>query len=204
MQNNTRKTTLYIIQLGMIAAIMTILNLTGIGIIKIGPVSAQTLLIAVIIGAIVLGPAAGAILGGLFGFFVLRDPDTAFFLNLEPVWTIILCFVVRGVGLGYLCGVLAAMMRKIDRIRKIDQTSILSYALVGVLTALLNTFMFIFGASFIFTYSPDVQNLLSGANTPGAAMFAWLGLVGIQALGEAALCAVIPSAVAKALKTYVK
>ena len=53
--------------LGMISGIIVLLAYTPIGLIPLGPISASTIHIPVIVGAIVLGPKKGAILGTVMG-----------------------------------------------------------------------------------------------------------------------------------------
>ena len=56
---------------GLLAAVEVVLTLTPLGFIPLGVTKATTIHIPVILGAVLLGPAAGAVLGGVFG--VLRD-----------------------------------------------------------------------------------------------------------------------------------
>lgn len=54
--------------LSVLIGIMLVLNFTGIGFIPLPLIKATIMHIPVIIGAILLGPSAGAILGAVFGF----------------------------------------------------------------------------------------------------------------------------------------
>ncbi len=62
-----KSNTLTLAQLGVFSAIIIVLTFTPLGMIPLGPVSATTVHIPVIIGAIVLGLKSGAILGGVLG-----------------------------------------------------------------------------------------------------------------------------------------
>ena len=53
--------------LAMLAGILLVMGMTGIGFIPLPVIKATTMHIPVILGAILLGPGAGAILGGVFG-----------------------------------------------------------------------------------------------------------------------------------------
>lgn len=55
------------VQLALLIAIELLLAFTPLGFIPLGAINATTVHIPVIIGAILLGPAAGALLGGVFG-----------------------------------------------------------------------------------------------------------------------------------------
>ena len=61
------KDTRYMVSVALMAAIVILLANTPLGMIQLPIIKATTVHIPVIIGAIVLGPAAGAFLGGVFG-----------------------------------------------------------------------------------------------------------------------------------------
>ncbi len=63
----TRNRTQYLVSLALMAAIVILLANTPLGMIQLPVIKATTVHIPVIIGAIVLGPAAGAVLGAVFG-----------------------------------------------------------------------------------------------------------------------------------------
>lgn len=66
-KTNTSPRIRYLVQLAVLVAILLLLEFTGIGMIKTPFLEFTVMQIPVIIGAIVLGPAAGAALGGVFG-----------------------------------------------------------------------------------------------------------------------------------------
>lgn len=53
--------------LAMLCGVLLVMGMTGIGFIPLPVIKATTMHIPVILGAVLLGPGAGAILGGLFG-----------------------------------------------------------------------------------------------------------------------------------------
>ena len=59
--------TRYMATLGMLCALLLVMGMTGIGLIPLPVIKATTMHIPVILGAVLLGPAAGAVLGGVFG-----------------------------------------------------------------------------------------------------------------------------------------
>lgn len=63
----TKKDTRWMVSVALMAAIIIVLANTPLGMIQLPIIKATTVHIPVIIGAILLGPAAGAILGGVFG-----------------------------------------------------------------------------------------------------------------------------------------
>ncbi len=63
----TMRDTRYMATLGMLCAVLLVMGITGIGFIPLPVIKATTMHIPVILGAVLLGPTAGAVLGGIFG-----------------------------------------------------------------------------------------------------------------------------------------
>lgn len=63
--------------LAMFCGILLVMGMTGIGFIPLPVIKATTMHIPVICGAILLGPAAGAVLGGVFGLCSIWANTTA-------------------------------------------------------------------------------------------------------------------------------
>ncbi len=59
--------TRYMASLAMLCAVLLVMGMTGIGFIPLPVIKATTMHIPVILGAVLLGPTAGGILGGVFG-----------------------------------------------------------------------------------------------------------------------------------------
>ena len=59
--------TRYMATLAMLCGVLLVMGMTGIGFIPLPVIKATTMHIPVILGAILLGPKAGAVLGALFG-----------------------------------------------------------------------------------------------------------------------------------------
>lgn len=111
---NTRKT-LRLTQLSLLVAIQLILTLTPLGYILVPPISATIMHIPVIVGAILLGPGAGALLGSVFGLTAMWKASTAAtavtdmafspFLSGKPLQSLVMCVVTR-----ILLGLIAAWL----------------------------------------------------------------------------------------------
>ena len=71
---NNRKDTRWLVMVALFSAIIIVLANTPLGMIQLPIIKATTVHIPVIIGAIVLGPAAGAFLGGVFGICSMIKP----------------------------------------------------------------------------------------------------------------------------------
>lgn len=112
----TRRTT-RLTQLSLLIALLAVLGFTPLGFIMIPPVSITLMHIPVIIGAILLGPLDGAILGGVFGcislFKAVTSPGGPVDLLFSPaasgapVSSLIMCLAPR-----ILLGVIAALVYK--------------------------------------------------------------------------------------------
>lgn len=65
--NTTKKDTRWMVSVALMAAVVILLANTPLGMIQLPIIKATTVHIPVIVGAILLGPLAGGILGGVFG-----------------------------------------------------------------------------------------------------------------------------------------
>ncbi len=71
------KDTRYLSTVAMFVCILAVMGFTGIGFIPLPVIKATTMHIPVILGAILLGPTAGAVLGGVFGLCSVYANTTA-------------------------------------------------------------------------------------------------------------------------------
>ena len=110
--------TRYMASLAMLCGILLVMGMTGIGFIPLPLIKATTMHIPVILGAILLGPRAGAILGGLFGLCSMWANTTApglmafafspFMSNdgllgaVKAIWIALGCRILLGVVAGWL------------------------------------------------------------------------------------------------------
>lgn len=99
-----------LVQMAILIAVMLILAFTPLGYLKVGAIEITFMTIPVVVGAIILGPAAGAVLGGVFGLtsFIQCFGMSAFgaaLLNISPILTFLVCMVPR-ILMGYLAGVI--------------------------------------------------------------------------------------------------
>ena len=113
--------------------------------------------IPVVVGAIILGPSAGAILGGAFGItsfiqcFGLSPFGTALFA-INPFFTAFTCIVPR-VLMGFLAGVIFKVLINHDK------TKILSFGIASLSGAVLNTIFFMASLMIFFGNSELIQGL---------------------------------------------
>lgn len=192
----------YMTQLALLIAIELVMKLTGLGSVPVGPLYMSFLTVPIAVGAILMGPAAGAVLGAVFGLVSFYDAVTGVsimtgtFFHLSPVHTFILCVGTR-VLMGFCAGWVFRLLSRVDR------KGIISYVLSALATPLLNT-LFFMGYIVLAFYSSDyIQNMVASVGAANPFMFVIL-VVGVQGLVEAVVCAVVGSAVAKGVAVALK
>ena len=189
-------------KLALLVAVELAMRALGLGAVPVGPLNMSFLTLPIAVGAMVIGPLAGLVLGGVFGVLSLTDAVsgrsvmTGTFFSISPIHTVILCIGMRML-MGLCCGLLFAALRKVDK------KGTWSY-LAGALSAPLLNPLFFMGYLCLAFYNCDyVQNLVVTLGAANPIMFVIL-LVGVQGLVEAAVCGVLGSVVGKAVDTFAK
>ena len=98
--NNKTTNVRYLAQLALLAAIEVVMKLMGLGSVPVGPLYMSFLTVPIAVGAMTMGPTAGAILGGVFGCVSFKDAlagggMTGMFFQISPINTFVLCVVMR-------------------------------------------------------------------------------------------------------------
>lgn len=105
--------------LGIFVALVVVLQ-AGLGAVRIGPTSFSLVLIPIVLGAILLGPVAGGILGFVFGLIVViygvtgLDSFTYFLFSEQPFFTVVLC-LLKGTAAGVMAGLLHRLIARKNR-----------------------------------------------------------------------------------------
>jgi uncharacterized membrane protein len=187
------------VQLALFTAIIILMAFTPIGYIKTPGLEITLIVVPVAVGAIVMGPVSGAILGGVFGItsFIQCFGMSAFgamLLGINPVGTFIVCIVPR-VLMGWLTGLIFIALKKWDK------TKAVSYAVASLAGPLLNTLFFMSTLILFFYKTEFIQGIASSMGTNN--VFAFVGaFVGINGLIEAGVCFVLGTAISKALDVF--
>lgn len=186
----------YLVRLAVLIAVILLMEFTGLGYIKVGILEMTILQIPVVVGAIVLGPGAGAILGAVFGatsFFECfgKSAFGVVLFGINPFFTFLVCMVPR-VLMGWLCGLIFRWLYRVDK------TRILSYGVASLAGAVLNTALFMTLLMVLFGSTDYIKGLMGAM---GIFQFVILS-VGVQGLVEAAICFVAGTAISKALAVY--
>ena len=137
--------TLKMVQLTILIAIVLLMSFTPVGYLRTAGLEISLLTIPVVIGAMILGPKEGAILGAVFGLTSFwqcfgMSPFGMVLLGINPIGTFLVCVPTR-ILMGWLTGVCFQAMEKIDK------THTVSYFAGGRIGAALNT-LFFYGDAF--------------------------------------------------------
>ena len=195
-----KRDTRWLVLLALFVAIEIFLNVTGIGLIPLPLIKASTLHIPVIIGAVLMGPLAGGVLGGVFGLCSIWSNSTAPGLlsfafspflatsaagAVKTIWIAFGCRVLIGVVAGWLWIIL----------KKLRVNDLAALPIVGVAGALTNTGLVM--TSIYLLLSPEF------AAAKNIAMEAVLGgvmaIVAANGVPEAIAAAVLVTAIGKAM-----
>ena len=195
-----KRDTRWLVLLALFVAIEIFLNVTGIGLIPLPLIKASTLHIPVIIGAVLMGPLAGGVLGGVFGLCSIWSNSTAPGLlsfafspflatsaagAVKTIWIAFGCRVLIGVVAGWLWIAL----------KKAKVNDLVALPVVGVAGALTNTGLVM--TSIYLLLSPEF------AAAKNIAMEAVLGgvmaIVAANGVPEAIAAAVLVTAIGKAM-----
>ena len=174
---NNRQKILKMVELAIFIAVIIVMKLTGLSSIPVGPLVMTLTMVPIAIGAMLLGPVAGAILGCVYGFMSFYDAITGasgmtgFFFQTSPVHTFILCVVTRTL-VGFLTGLLFLVFKKIDR------KKIWCYFAGGLMAPMLNTILFMGYIVLFFYHTEFIQGLVESKGASNALMFVIL-LVGV-------------------------
>lgn len=198
MKTTTNFNTKKMVQLALFTAIVVLMSFTPLGYFKTPVFSITLLSIPVAVGAIVLGPVAGAFLGTVFGIssFVQcfgMDAFGTFLFTNNPFGTFVTMMVAR-ILMGWFTGLIFVGIKKIDR------TKNLTYAVTCLAAPILNTIFFMTALMIFFFNNAKFQEIdfvkAVGANN---ALTLAVGMVGFNALVEAVVCFIIGTAIAKAI-----
>ena len=199
MNNETKRTRLTVqdmVRLSVLVAIMLLLELTGLGMIKTAGLEITIMLVPVIVGAIVMGPAAGALLGGVFGLISFwecfgKSSFGVVLLGINPIYTFLVCVPTRILA-GWLCGV------AFKGLNKLDKTNLWSFGAAGLIGALCNTALFMTTLCLCFYNTEFIQGFVQQMGSANPFLFV-VAFVGINGLVEAVVCLITGAAIAKAV-----
>ena len=199
--NRKKMDTRYMATLAMFCGILLVMGATGIGFIPLPVIKATTMHIPVILGAILLGPAAGAVLGGGFGLCSIWANTTspgllAFAFSpfmtteglpgvLKSLWIALGCRILLGVIAGWL-------WKRLKRILKQDY---LALPVTSAIATICHTIL-VMGSIYLLL----AQQYAQAKNVAITAVFGLvMGTVTASGIPEAIIAAVLVTVIGKAL-----
>ena len=171
-----------LIYTAMFAAVVVVLQMFVS--IPVGMFTITLTLVPVMLGAILFGPASGAILGGVFGVVVAiqvitgaAGPASTTMLLQAPVVTVVLC-ILKGVAAGWVSGLVYQAVMKINKPQ-------LAVILSAVACPIVNTGIFCLGLTVF--YNNLLNEWAIAGEFANAITFIFLGLIGLNFVIEFAI-----------------
>lgn len=190
--NKSGFSTKYLVELALLVAIILLMAFTPIGYIKTAGLEIALIVVPVAVGAVTLGPAAGAILGGIFGItsFIQCFGMSAFgtiLLGVNPFYTFLVCVPTRILE-GWLTGLIYRGLRK----TKLHSGT--SVSIANLCCPILNTLFFM--GTIVLFFSGTMREQFGMVKViPFLVAF-----VGINGVIEAAVCFIVGAGISMALK----
>lgn len=173
--------------LAILTALVIVLQTVASGI-RIGPIPISLTLVPIVVGAVLLGPAAGAGLGAVFGLITIiagisgADEFTNILWVASPFG-----LIVVAMGKAVLCGLAAGLIAK-----ALAKRETLGCILAALSAPIVNTGVFAIGMLTIFR--PALQDFANGSN---AVYYLFIVMVGVNFLVEFSVNAVLSAAIAR-------
>ena len=204
--NKTRKDTRWLTSVALMAAVVILLANTPLGMIQLPIIKATTVHIPVILGAILLGPMAGAILGAVFGVCsLISNTVTPTLLSfafspfmsmtgmsgaVKAVWISVGCRMMIGIISGWFWIL----------VKKCKLNHFIALPIAGFLGSMVNT-VFVMGSIYVLLAREYAQ----ARNVGVEAVFGLvMGTVTASGIPEAIAAAVLVAVIGKVLLKVVK
>lgn len=193
--------TRYMAALAMLCAVLLVMGMTGIGFIPLPVIKATTMHIPVILGAILLGPGAGAALGAVFGLCSIWVNTTtpgllsfAFspFMStdglvgvVKSIWIALGCRILFGLAAGWLWKLF----------KKVCGKDYIALPVTAVVSTLYHT-IFVMGSIYLLL----AQQYAAAKNVAITAVFGLImGTITASGIPEAIAAAILVTVIGKSL-----
>jgi len=198
MQSRKTKSTLYMVELALMGAIIFIMAFTPLGYLKTPGISITFLTVPVAVGAILLGPGGGAVCGLIFGITSLMQCFglSAFgtvLLGINPIGTAFTCIVPR-IMEGWLSGLIFREAGKHIKNGK--------YLIASLSCPILNTVFYMTALVLIFYHTDYIQGFAQALGVSNPFLFV-VAFVGVQGLIEAVVCAILGTIISRTLSQVI-
>lgn len=189
---------LTVTELAILVAVIIIMAFTPLGYLKTAGLEITFITIPVIVGAIVLGPKAGAFLGCIFGITSFLQaalglsPFGIVLMGISPLRCFLVCVPTR-LLMGFCTGLIWNLWK--------NKTAA-AYSVTSLSGALLNTLFFMSTLIALFWNTDFIQSMADSLGATGILAFTVL-FVGINGVIEALCCFTLAGIISKAVNTYV-
>ncbi len=190
-------------QMALLTALLMVLAFTPLGYIPLGFMNATTMHIPVILGACLLGPKMGGVLGGVFGITsvvraTLTPNITSFvftpFYSFNPdfhgSWLSLVVAILPRVLIGVVSGFVFRLIMKLS-----NGNQAVSLPITGFVGSMVNT-VGVMGLIYLLF---GEQYALAGGTDPKLLLGVIMGVVGMNGVPEAIIAAILVLAVGKIL-----
>ena len=192
--------TLRLVQLGLLCGLILLLQMYVV-IPLPGSLTLSLVLVPIVVGAVLFGPADGALLGGVFGAVVSvmaiqgqLGALTNMMVAYNPLITVLVC-MLKGVGAGFVAGLIAKAFKK---------RTFIGILLAAAAAPIVNTGVFVAGMLTVFRGVMMEFADGIGMGGTGALYFAIVVLVGVNFLVELAANLILSPAIASIVKAIKK
>lgn len=197
-----KQAVLKMVQLALLTAIVLVLQFTGVAIrLPIpGATNISLVLIPIALGAMLLGPAAGAFLGLVFGLVVYisggvmhMDPFTAFLFDNNPIVTAGIC-IIKSTLAGFLGGWIYKLLK--------DKNILLAVFLAAAIVPVINTAVFCLGC---LTILGTIEGYISSKELGLTGLyFIFIGCAGLNFVFEFAVNLIFSPAIERIIRLVSK
>lgn len=193
------------VQMALLIALVFVLQALG-SFIKIGPLPLSFVLVPIVIGAIHLGPACGAVLGGAFGVMTMVmgitgvDAFSFMLWEINPVCFILVCLLKATLaGLG--SALVYKGLTKLFRGGYVTAATVIS----SVCAPIINTGIFVIGMLLFFRGAAESLMTVEGfKGFENAVQVVILGLAGVNFIGEFTVNLVLSPAIVRIIDAISK
>lgn len=186
------------VELAVLLALVVLLQ-CFLGSIVIGATSFSVVLVPIVIGAILLGPAAGAFLGAAFGVVVLafgisgQDVFTNMLFTAHPIGTAVIC-LGKGAAAGFGAGLLYKLIG--------GKNALAGSIAAAAIAPILNTGLFILGG--LTLVADTLTANLANFGADSLIVFLVIGCAGINFIVEFAVNLILSPAIYRIIRVVKK
>ena len=192
--NRLSTKTAQLVGMGILTALVIVLQTFASGF-KIGTFSPPLSLIPIIMGAVLFGELAGAILGLVFGAVVLfavisgAEPFSTLMLQYNPAFTVVIC-IFKGLLAGYVSGIVYKLLKGVN--------NVFATIAASVAAPVVNTGIFSVGMLTVFY--PLLARTASTAGAENVILFYFTIFIGVGFIFNLAFIAILVPGLLRIIK----